>query len=250
MSDNIGIGIMSSINLVDRYKSCQSTWLKDFDNTYIFGGDESDKFDKNLIPIKGAGENWESAFLKQQMGLKYMFEINPGYDWYCIVGCDNILFKSKVVEELSKYNKNEDLFISQPCGLWNDYPFIREISNIQEKGINFRAIAGGSGFFISNSLMSKCYKIIDEFNLLWTENSKQYYGCSDVALSYMIKKYFDIDLIHNPYMLSQNPDHYKNENNHHWYRDYSINILEILKTPLSLHYINPQDMEKIYKEYK
>lgn len=244
MIDNVAIGVMSSINLKERYTACKETWLKDFEHTYLFGGNiRSD----DLISLSSAGENWESAFLKQQLGLKYMYEDNSSYDWYNMSACDNILFKNKIITELKKYNSNEEYFISQPCGLWTDYPYLHELKNgsIYQNGIKFRAIAGGASFFVSNSLMKKIHPLIEDFNNEWTTLSKKYYGCSDVAISYMIKKYFNIDVTHVPYMFSQSPTHYKET-----YSTYNYNVLEYIKTPMSFHYIKPNEMKKIYEEYE
>ena len=250
MNDNLGIGIMTSINLKKRYTACKDTWIKDFDNVYLFGGNLPDE---NLISIPETGEDWSSSFLKQQLGLKYMYEDNPNYDWYSISGCDTILFKDRVINELSKYQG--DFFISQSCGLWTDYPKIHEINKNQSNyGVIFRSIAGGASFFISNSLMCKCYNIIDEFNKKWTDVSGSVYGCSDVALAYMIKLYFNIDVTNSYYMCSQSPEHYEGaangDENSKWYLNYPVSLLEILKNPISLHYIKPEKMNEIYQKYK
>lgn len=259
--DNLGIGVMSSINFKDRYESCKQTWLKDFDNTFIFGGHGSNTIDSNLISISNAGEDWQSCFLKQQIGLKHMYECNPNFDWYSISGCDNIIFKERVISELSKYSPNDDFFISEPCGIWSVNPTLHQITSLSYESYklnenNFQAIAGGASFFISNSLMKKCYQIIDEFNIYWEKIAiGYYYGCADVAISLMIKKYFNISAISNPFMFSQNPSFYeklisdKNSSD----RQYYVNIPEIqenIKTPISLHYVKPVEMKSIYDKYK
>lgn len=257
MNDNLGIGIMSSVNFKDRYTACKLTWLKDFDNSYIFGGHNANEVDNNLISIEGAGENWESCFLKQQLGLKHMYDDNPNYDWYSISGCDNILFKDKLLKELSNYNSNDDLLISQKCGIWTVTPYLHECG--VENDNSFYSIAGGASFFISNSLMKKCYTVIDEFNEYWNDISKspigRFYGCADVALALMINKYFNIRVTENKYMLSQNVSHYEdvihNENStdRKWYPNWK-SLSEIISNPVSLHYIKPFEMEEIYKKYK
>jgi hypothetical protein len=255
--DNLGIGIMSSVNFKERYTACKLTWSKDFDNVYIFGGHKANEIDNNLISIEGAGEDWESCFLKQQLGLKHMYENNPNYDWYSISGCDNVLFKNKLIEELKKYNSNEDFLISQKCGIWTDNPYLHECG--VENDNSFFAIAGGASFFVSNSLMKKCYTIIDEFNNYWTEISKSgpswLYGCADVAFSLMVNKYFNIKVTENKYMFGQNPSHYKdiidNENSSDRIHFSDLNDLSNrISTPISFHYIKPNEMEEIYKKYK
>jgi hypothetical protein len=253
MNDNLGIGIMSSVNFKERYTACELTWLKDFNNTYIFGGSNANQVDSKLLSIEGAGEDWESCFLKQQLGLKHMYEDNPNYDWYSISGCDNILFKDRLLKELSKYSSSDDFLISQPCGLWTVNPYLHECG--VENDNSFRAIAGGASFFISNSLMKKCYEIIDEFNQYWKQISGRNYGCADVALALMINKYFNIKVTENKYMLSQNPSHYENviynENSSErkWYPNWQ-SLSDIISKPVSLHYIKPFEMKEIYKKYK
>lgn len=259
MNDNLGIGVMSSINYKDRYTACGSTWLRDFDNTYIFGGHNANETDNNLISINGAGENWESCFLKQQLGLKYMYEDNPNYNWYGISGCDNILFKNRLIKELNKYNQNDDFLISQLCGIWTITPHLHEC--YIESDNSFRSIAGGASFFISNSLMKKCYPLIDEFNQYWEKISGDSLGCSDVAIALMIR-YLNIAPTKNRYMLSQNPSHYEdiihNENslNRKYHTDDTYHnpdlkeLPEIISNPVSFHYINPIEMKEIYEKYK
>jgi hypothetical protein len=252
MNDNLGIGVMSSVNFKDRYTACKLTWLKDFDNTYIFGGHKSNEVDDNLISIENAGEDWESCFLKQQLGLKHMYEDNPNYDWYSISGCDNVLFKDKLLKELSKYNSNDDLLISQKCGLWTIIPYLHECD--VESDNSFYSIAGGASFFISNSLMKKCYPLIDEFNQYWKEISRFNYGCADVAIALMVKKLGFVP-IDNEYMFSQNPSHYEdvinNENslNRQWYSNWK-ELSNKISNPVSFHYIKPFEMKEIYEKYK
>ena len=256
-NDKLGIGVMSSINFKDRYTACKLTWLKDFDNTYIFGGHESNKVDNNLISIEEAGEDWRSCFLKQQLGLKHMYEDNSNYDWYSISGCDNVLFKDKLLEELSKYNPNDDLLISQKCGIWTVTPYLHECG--VESDNSFYSIAGGASFFISNSLMKKCYPIINDFNQYWTDISNSgpswLYGCADVAISLMVNKYFGVRATENKYMFGQNPSHYEYIINNESSPD-RIHFPDLkglssrISNPISFHYIKPFEMKEIYEKYK
>jgi hypothetical protein len=245
--DNIAVGVVTSSNLKERYSACQQTWLKDFNNTFLFGGNGNDS---SLINFIEAGEDYNSHFLKQQLGLKYMYEHNDSYDWYCMTSCDAILFKENTLSEIYKYDHNTDFLLAQPCGFWSDNP-IREVS---ESESTFRAISGGGGFFISNSLMKKTYEKIDQFNLHWRSVSGSNYPYSDVAISYMLKKYFNIDYTFIPQLLSQSPKHYEGaiqgDINAQWYVDYPISLSECLKKPMSFHYIKPNEMQSVYEKYK
>lgn len=252
MRDNLGIGVMSSVNFAERYTACKMTWLKDFDNTYIFGGHNANLTDSNLISIEEAGENWESCFLKQQLGLKHMYEDNPNYDWYSISGCDNILFKDRLLKELSKYNPDENFLISQKCGIWTTIPVLHECHVENES--SFYSIAGGASFFISKSLMKKCYSVVNEFNQYWKQISGAYYGCADVAITLMIKNLGTVPT-QSDYMFSQNPSHYEEVINNpdcpdrryypKWYE-----LSSKISKPISFHYIKPFQMKEIYEKYK
>jgi hypothetical protein len=130
---------------------------------------------------------------------------------------------------------------------------IREIHGVDDdSGDRFRAIAGGAGFFISNSLMKKCYKVIDDFNTHWVSISGSYYTCSDVAISYMMNKYFNLKMKNLFYLLSQPPNHYEEaiSENSKLYENYGVPLSDCLNSPMSFHYIKPDQMEDIYIRYK
>jgi len=237
MNDNLAIGIMTSINLKERYMACESTWTKNFDNVFFFGGNQKDE---KLITLESVGEDYSSAFLKQQLGLKYMFECDNNFDWFSMNGCDHILFKKNVQAELLKYDKNVDIFLGQTNGYMN----VNETKMM--------TVAGGGSYFISNSLMKKIYPKILEFNNLWYNLSKSHllpvpYGTADIAITYMIKLYFNIDVIHVAGMFSQHPNSYNDQNN---YLDIKLEDKERLNSPLSFHYIKPNEMQIIYDRYK
>jgi len=265
-NDNIGISVVTSANLKERYSTCMNTWAKDFDNIFFFGGYLEDEC---LISIPGAGEDYNSHFIKQQLGFKYMFEQNPDLDWYGTTTCDAILFKERAIDMLSKYDRDRDFAIGQANCYWTDEPFIRQLElfnspdyphgqrylELLKNPRIYRAFAGGAGIFLSNSLMKKCYGIIDEFNSMWIEKSGYCYPYSDVALPYMLKIYFGIDITFEPRMLSQTPSHYKaaisgEESIKRWYVDYPISLEEVLENPISFHYIKPAEMSVVYESYK
>lgn len=180
----LAIGIMTAPVLELRYNACIKTWVQDFNHIYLFGGYDSKS---KLISLGNIGEDYKSAFLKQQLGLKYMYFNNPNADWYSIVGCDTILFKERLVSELSKFDSSKDLFLGT---YYKPYSI---------DGIEFVSIHGGPGFYLSNSLMKKIIPLMDDFNIYWynKSQSKQLnnvdYSSSDSALSFMVKKYFNID---------------------------------------------------------
>lgn len=250
-NSDISLSIITSSNLKERYKACMNTWVKDFKNVYFFGGYIKDE---NLISIESAGEDYQSHFLKQQLGFKYMYEKNPDSDWYATIGCDGIVYKERALKMLSQYDRNKDFILGQTCGTWTDQPFIMEIEKETDDARKFTAMAGGGPIFISNSLMKKCYGIIDEFNSLWIRVSGHNYPYSDVALSYMVKMYFGVEATFIPNILGQRPDHYESAlqgaDHMKYYQDYPISLNDALAEPISFHYIKPFEMEEIYKKYK
>ncbi len=219
----LGVSVITSTKLKDRYNACKKTWINDFDNVYLFGGNIKDS---NLISIESAGEDWNSHFLKQQLGLKYMYEDNPNYDWYIISSCDNILFKDRIVNELNKYDSTKDYFIGE-SHTYCDHGY---------KGHYYMSCAGGGGICLSNSYVKNIYSFIDYFNYGWTKlTNMSNYGYSDKAIALMIKLKLKIDLTHCDKMLSQDISQYDDD---------------ILKQSMILHYIKPNNMEHIYKKYK
>lgn len=230
--DNIGIAVVTSPNLKERYNACVSTWVKDFDHVYLFGGNIPDE---NLISIKEAGEDYNSHFLKQQLGLKYIYEDNPNYDWYVLASCDNVLFRDRMMAELKRYNQNDEIYIAQSCGMvdYTDGYWKNHINGICG-GLTYMAAAGGGGIYISNALMKRSYSIIDEFNDFWKRNAGEAYPWSDSA-TLMFKKYFDINITHSDNIFGQHPTYYDKD---------------IIKDAISFHYIKPNEMQDIYKKYK
>lgn len=96
--------------------------------------------------------------------------------------------------------------------------------------------------------MRKIVDTIIPFNEYWIQATKfdmSIYGSSDVALSYMLKKYFNIDLTHCDYMFSQSPQHYMTN-----FNLYDYDVLNAINKPVSFHYISPTDMKSIYNSYK
>lgn len=230
----ISIGIMTAPTLYSRYSECIKTWVQDFEYIYLFGGYKSKD---ELISLGNIGENYKSAFLKQQLGLRFMYKNNPNLDWYSIVGCDTILFNERLIVELSKFDSGDDLFLGT---YYNEFSI---------ENIHFASIHGGPGFYISNSLMKKIIPMIDEFNIEWYNKSQSGklngidYSQSDLALSFMIKKYFNINFT--PMRLL--------------FGDVSIfDDLESKKEssisdddrPIGLHYVKASRMNYYYQKYK
>lgn len=228
--EDISIAVISSYKLAEKHMACKDTWAKDFDNVYFFGGSVEDP---ELIKLD-AEEDYNSYFPKQQLSLKYMFEKNPNIHWYSVIGCDHIYFKNRLMEQLNKFNYNEDYILGET----HDH-VTRNVRKINIEGVEVYLIAGGGGIFISNSLMKKLYNKIDEFMDYWKYlyDSRIYggYPHGDVALCVMAKKYFNVDPTHMSTLHSQHPLFYPPND---------------IVNPSTFHYIQAEEMEQIYNQFK
>lgn len=231
---SVAIGIMTAPVLEKRYTACIKTWVQDFNHIYLFGGYASQN---ELISLGNIGEDYKSAFLKQQLGLKYMYNNNPNADWYSIVGCDTIVFKDRLIAELSKFDSTQDLFVGT---YYKPYSI---------DDIDFVSLHGGPGFYLSNSLMKKIMAIMDDFNIYWYNKSQTGelsnvdYSSSDTALSYMVKKYFNIDFT--PIRLLFGDVAALNE----WESQQVHPVLDENK-PIALHYIKAERIAEYYQKYQ
>lgn len=220
------MGIVTSPTLVDRYTACMNTWANDFDNIHFFGGNQTKE--EGLVKISEAGEDWNSFFLKQQLGLKYLYEMNSKSDWYGLFSCDNVIYKNNLYELLSKHDETQHIILCQTYG---------RVINMD--GLDFEIFAGGAGFLLSNSLMKKIYPLIDSFNEEWINNYRNgnlfqnCYACGDIAMSFFLKKHLGVNLTHVDGLYSQPPSFYK----------------KVIDNPISFHYIKPHEMKSIYNSF-
>lgn len=237
-STKISIGIVTSTNLRSRYLACKNTWTKDFDHVYYFVGNDGD--DPDQISVPGAGEDYNSYFPKQQYALMYMYELNPNDDWYCVIGCDHILFKRNIENFLKDKNSNIDQIF---CETWRGVNAVGNPRIESIDGFKFELFAGGAGFFLSNSAMRKLYQILVMVTQEWfdicssgrvNQISMCSYASGDVALAYSLSKYLNLQPTHVDGMYSQNPCSDPNQ---------------IVVNPLTLHRIKPEEMKEIYERF-
>jgi len=222
----IAIGVMTSVNLKHRYTACMNTWGKDFDHVYYFGGVESGS---DIIKLENVGEDYRSALEKQFLGLKYMYEQPENHQWFFICGCDTFLYKDNLVEMISQFDPNEELFIGGHCGSFrNLYRFQTDCDLFP---------SGGGGFFISRKLMDKIYGKIDSFIQEWfsiclTHFSGVHPAAGDVAITYFLWKHFGIKVTVVEGFYGLQPENYS----------------YIVPKPLTFHYISPQQMHQLYEK--
>jgi len=227
---DIAICVMTADCLKHRYTAVMSTWGRDFENIFYFGGEKSK--DKRLIPLKGVNDDYDSAFYKEMFGLKYMYNICKDSKWYYVCGCDTFIYSENICKELEKYDSNKDFFIGGHSLQFRDL-----LKDEYKEGSPNTFPSGGSGFFISNSLLSKIYDKIDKFIIDWPVICKDFFislrpvAC-DVAISFLIWKYFNIYYTKIHGMYAGPPSETKS----------------IILKPLTFHYICPNLMIDLYSK--
>jgi hypothetical protein len=212
MSLKIGLGIMGGISL-EKYRTlirgCCETWIKKLPlPAHLFNGDYEDaQFEQEMIELSGGKiifhrlptfiDNYQSASIKQFVGLAKMFEYHEKYDWYGIIGTDNYVHYDRLVSLFSQFDSTKSLvlggtpgvvpqdlyypFLLGGCGIFLSYPALEKLLNY-EKDVQ-----------ISNVYELNYTKL--EVNALklhqyWVERDiiklKNLQMASDVALSYYL----------------------------------------------------------------
>lgn len=169
----------------DQIVACQKTWLPEAEKldvpVSIFGGHHVDP-DVPIINLPHTAEDYCSAFNKQFLGLKYLYD-HYDADFYFFAGTDNYVFVTRILELLDNYNSQELLYIGGHGQ--NRY--------IDNKDIYFHTGAGG--FILSRSLLALLdqngYLNINSY-IVWKQvvdrnraNNIDYPAC-DVAIAYFI----------------------------------------------------------------
>ena len=141
----LSIGVMAT-NINDKYKqqidACLQTWCKDAEErdakVYFFGGyiaytNADGSSYKNYINLPNVGENFGSAFYKQFLGLKWLYDNSPS-QWYHLVGTDTYVNIANLIKLIKNYKSTDDICLG---------------GHGDERQIGLRRIyfhSGGSGF--------------------------------------------------------------------------------------------------------
>jgi hypothetical protein len=230
----IAIGVMTSVKIIQRFTACKETWLKDFNYKYLFGGYLKHP---DLISLGDhVGEDNNSAFLKQYLGLKYMYEQTQNIDqvqWYFFVGCDTFIYKERLEEIATRFDPTKEWYIT---GITNTGMLARYYKN----PTNYRVAFGGAGFLLSKPVLKKLYPHIDSFISKWPELFKKDFQemgieCCDVSLAYQLQHELNIPLT----LLEGKDDGF--------YGIQLSNYKKVVEQPVVLHRIYPDEMYELYK---
>lgn len=236
MNNNVCVGIMTSVNLINRFTACKDTWLKEFKYKYMFGGYLKHQ---DLICLGDkVGEDYNSAFKKQFLGYKYMYEQTQNNDevqWYYLVGCDTFAFGDNITNLLKGYNSKQDLYIGGERHSGHVNHYLKNPPNF-----DLRYASGGPGFFISKSLMKKMYPLLETFIYIWPEvfhieyNNKMHPAACDNALAYFLWRYLNIleTIVH--------------DSIDGFYHSRIEEYGQIIDKPIAFHYVKPEEMYQYY----
>jgi hypothetical protein len=148
---------------------------------YFLGEEETDLQDKSkYIYLPGVDNDYNSASLKQNLGLKYIYEnFYPDYVFVC--GTDTYVNIKKMLLLLNNYNCETPLYIG------GGHIYTHTVSNIHYFFHN-----GGGGFIISKESLYLIYMKLWNMNIEWknilNENEKFLISACDLELSYFLQK--------------------------------------------------------------
>lgn len=108
----------------------------------------------------------------------YNMENILNYDWYVFIDDDTFLFFDKLINLLSKYNKNENYYIGH------------ELDHIKRDFCLY--MSGGAGYAISNSLYNIIFKYVKETGI----NNSYEHWCDDLCIGLWINKLKENNIIH------------------------------------------------------
>lgn len=162
---------------------------------FFLGEEETDlKDDTKYVYLKGVKNDYNSAAYKQNLGLKYIYE-NYNADFILTCGTDTYLNIKKLLVFIETFDKNKNLYI----GGHGDYRFVNN------KNTYFHS---GSGFLITNNILSsiysKLYKIQDEWTEICKNSNIEYLiPACDVLIGYYMS-FMDVETIKSDSFISCN----------------------------------------------
>lgn len=180
----LGICVMTTIInpfYTNQLKSVLETWYQDALDHHLlirfYVGNQTDS-KYPLTPLPGVGEDYQSAFLKQFLGLKDLYQEDP--DFLLVVGTDNYVVLSRLLQDLEQWNPDDPLYLGGH-GLYRQ---------LDQKAIYFHS--GAAGFILSRGGMKKILPHLDHFSDRWREicqrnNSLYLLPAGDVALGYLVQ---------------------------------------------------------------
>jgi Fringe-like len=250
---------------VEKYRQqiikIMETWGKDAPEVLFFVGDQPDyepasclKEYKNIIHLPGVGDDYNSAGMKQNLGLKYIYEKeNPDFVFVC--GTDTFLRIDALRRFLSFFDSTKEICIGGH----------QDTRVIGKEELEF--FYGGAGFVLTNATLAKLYPFLQTMYMDWTNlctdsNAEDLIPACDCCIAWYVKKleikrlafkyrFYEcnhrgkIDLT--DYIMSH-LDLYKkhgiNLNEIDWFYDCCSDINQ--RNIISCHNMKPEDMDEFY----
>ena len=175
---------------------------------YFLGEEQTDLLDNNkYIYLKDVKNDYESAFHKQNLGFKYIYE-NYNADFVFCCGTDTFVNIEKMLIYITQFDKNRKLYIG-------GHGTTRNINN---RDIYFHS--GGAGFLLSNGAISALYPLFENMQDRWVKicnisSTLNLSWACDVAIAYYLQDLNTVIVINNDAFFGCN---YKG-----WVHDYTYN---------------------------
>nr|QBK89617.1 MAG: uncharacterized protein LCPAC001_01270 [Pithovirus LCPAC001] len=153
---------------------------KDVDVLYFLGEEQTDLIGNNYIYLEGVLNNYESASVKQNLGLKYVHEhYNTNFVLCC--GTDAYINIDKLLVTLGSFDSKNSLYIG---GHGDD-------RIIGSKSYHFHS--GGSGFVLSKNSFDQIYPYLENLFTEWTTICNKYNveylkPACDVSIAYILEE--------------------------------------------------------------
>lgn len=146
---------------------------------FFLGEEPTDLVGPEYVYLRGVGNDYDSASLKQNLGIKYIVD-NYNFDFIYVCGGDTFL----VIDNIEKLIKNNDANENIAIGGHGCY------RNIDNERTYF--MSGGSGFLLSNRCCNLLYDwlegMFDDWKQKCIEQELDLISCCDVAISYYLQK--------------------------------------------------------------
>lgn len=158
---------------------------------YFFLGEEpTGLVGDEYIHLEGVANDYISASLKQYLGIKYIVEKEPDFDFIHVCGTDTYIFIDNMINLIEKYNSKDNIAI----GGHGDF------YTINNEKVYF--LSGASGFLLSRECCNLLYPNLSELFEEWVylysiqkNPPSNFMGACDVGISYFIQKTINTRII-------------------------------------------------------
>lgn len=195
----LSIGVMGGATHLEKYRElhqgCCETWVRRCPKVHFFCGDRLDKeFEEEMttlscgkalfVHLENVGEDYESAFLKQFLGLVYLMDYKTS-KWYVMFGTDNYVRYDRLVETLKKIKIEGPIIVGgtiEQRVLDIQFPFTLGGGGIC---INHQVLTTILNDWSGDTLSEKCMKLYEDWKKLCHKYKKTWLvPACDVALCY------------------------------------------------------------------